>query len=182
MSEISIFRGVDFTGTDWGRRNIDIAAELGVDAGLVSAARRYFGMVLSPRANWDEVDWEKSNAEIAAEKGVSYSAAARMRAELGMTRHGRVDWSGVDWAKTNAEICAELGVAPSSVTKARMKYTGKRAPVNGGRPRLAEAAKPQNISVQFPPADFAALEAAAEARGVTKAALIREALREFLKK
>ena len=42
----SIFRGVDFTGTDWGEQNKNIAFRLGVEPGLVAAARRHFGMVL----------------------------------------------------------------------------------------------------------------------------------------
>lgn len=176
MSELSIFRGVDFTGTDWAERNIDIASRLECDPGLVSAARKHFGMQLKERADWTGVDWSKKNAEIAEELGVSHSAVVKQRAAMGLSRE-RVDYSEVDWTLPNAELVRQLGVSFASVAAARKKYTGE---VRTTRGRQAFDGL-QKISVAFPADEFALLEAAAEERGTTKAKLLREALREYLK-
>lgn len=177
MSEASFFRGVDFTGTDWGRRNIDIAADLGVEPYLVSAARRHFGMVLTPRHDWSGVDWSKSIAEIAAEMGVSESSVKYQRQQLGLTQ-SRADYSGVDWSQNNAQIARELGVTPAAVLVQRKKVGVPPAP-RGKRAKEGVPA-PQKISIFFPAEEFAALAEAAEKRGVTKAALVREAVKKLL--
>ena len=134
MSSVSVFRGVDFTGTDWADRNADIAERLGVDPSLVAAARRHFGMETSTRPDWSMVDFDRPRAEIAAELGVSVASVGNAKRAMGMQRE-RIAWREVDWSKTDAEIAEECGCAVSSVWRARKTHgAGQGAPAKRGRP------------------------------------------------
>ena len=179
----SIFRGVDFTGTDWGERNKDIAARLGITPGLVAAARRHFGMVLTPRIDWSDVDFSRPSKEIAAEKGCSVTAVNIARRSAGMAA-SRLDWSELDWSMDNVAIARELGCTPSAVLAARLRITGKHSQAVGGRPSLPDAAERvrdragRAVNVLLSPELFACVEAEAKRTGKTKPEVIREAVRE----
>ena len=181
----SIFRGVDFTGTDWGEKNKDIAARFGITPDLVAAARRHFGMVIAPRIDWNDVDFSRPSKEIAAEKGCSVTAVNIARRSAGMAA-SRLDWSDVDWSLDNASIAEVMGCTTSAVWAARLRITGKRSQAVGGRPSLPDAAERvreragRSVNVLLSPELFAHVEAEAMRTGKTKPEVIREALREKL--
>ena len=181
----NIFRGVDFTGTDWGEPNKNIASRLGVEPGLVAAARRHFGMVITPRIDWSDVDFSRPSKEIAAEKGCSVTAVNIARRSAGMAA-SRLEWSEVDWSKDNSSIARELGCTPSAVLAARRRITGKRSLASGGRHALPDAAERAReragraVNVLLSPELFAYVEAEAARTGKTRAAVVREAVREKL--
>ena len=181
----NIFRGVDFTGTDWGEANKNIASRLGVEPGLVAAARRHFGMVLTPRIDWSDVDFSRPSREIAAEKGCSVTAVNIARRSAGMAA-SRLEWSNVDWSMDNSSIARELGCTPSAVLAARRRITGKRSQASGGRHALPDATERAReragraVNVLLTPELFAYVEAEAMRTGKTKPEVIREALREKL--
>lgn len=185
MSGMSVFRGVDFSGTDWYERNVVIAKRLGVEPVLVAAARRHFDMVLKPRVDWSDVDFDRPLAEIAKEKGVSAAAVVYAKRAAGLQRD-RIDLSDADWGKTDSAIAREYGCSVASVWHARKRMGTPLPPVDGketARLSAAERAKDRSsrtISVLFSREDFKALSEAAEAAGRSKTAVIREAVAEWV--
>ena len=123
MSSASVFRGVDFTGTDWADRNVDIAGRLGCDPALVAAARRHFGMVVDRRIDWSGVDFGRPAKEIAAEMGCSVVSVANAKRSLGLTRD-RIPWDEADWTKSDAELADCFACAENTVRIARKRITG----------------------------------------------------------
>ena len=194
-----MFRGVDFTGTDWGERNIDIAARLGVEPGLIAAARRHFDMVTHPHPDWSDVDFSRPLADIAAELGVSTASVSKAKRAMGLQRE-RIDWSGADWSKSDMELAEEYGCTTPSVWYARRVHGGGQATARKlGRTRLervgenGKAQSPEQtreewmkgrskrtISVLFTQAGFDALAEAAERTGKTKTSIIREAVEAWI--
>ena len=185
MSSVSVFRGVDFSGTDWGERNIVIAERLGVDPGLVAAAKRHFDMVLKPRVDWSDVDFDRPLAEIAKENGVTVAAVMAAKKAAGLQRD-RIDLRDADWGKPDSAIAREYGCSVATVWRARKRMGRELPPVDGeGTAGLsaAERAKDRStrtISVLFSREDFKALSEAAEAAGKTKTAVIREAVAAWI--
>ena len=148
MSSVSVFRGVDFTGTDWGERNIDIAARLGVEPGLIAAARRHFDMVMHPHPDWSDVDFSRPLADIAAELGVSTASVSKAKRAMGLQRE-RIDWSGADWSKSDMELAEEYGCTTPSVWYARRVHGGGQATARKlGRTRLERVG--ENGTAQSP--------------------------------
>ena len=98
----------------------------------------------------------------------------------------RLDWSEVDWSKDNSSIARELGCTPSAVRSARLRITGKRSLASGGRHALPDAAERAReragraVNVLLSPELFAYVEAEAARTGKTRAAVVREAVREKL--
>ena len=185
MSEISVFRGFDFTGTDWADRNVDIAARLGCDPVLVAQARQHFGMVIERYPDIPAEELEGTVKELAERHGVSERAIIKKRAQKGVSRE-RVDWGPADWTKKNIELAREFGVLPASVAYARKKYAPphlQQTPGHpGGRPPLEGEKMHQKASFFFRADEYAALQKAAEARGMTIAALVRAEMKIYLEK
>lgn len=183
MSEISVFHGFDFTGTDWADRNVDIAARLGCDPVLVAQARQHFGMVIERYPDIPAEELEGPVKELAERHGVSERAIIKKRAQKGVSRE-RVDWAPADWRKKNIELAREFGVLPASVAYARKKYAPphlQQTPGKlGGRPPIQGKKMHQKASFFFGDDEYAALQKAAEARGITIAALVRAVMREHL--
>lgn len=176
MSEISMFRGFDFTDTDWADRNKDIAARLGCAPGVVAAARRHFGMG-RPRIDWTSVDFDRPTKELARELGCCESSVVKARADAGLSRQ-RIDWTGVDWGKTNKAIAEEMGCAPITVAVARQRIMGSRAPKRG---RQKSAENFVALSVRFSEDEYAEIGDAAEFLGISRGELVRRAIAEFMK-
>lgn len=177
MSEFSIFRGFDFTGTDWGDRNKDIAARLGCAPGVVAAARRHFGFS-RPRIDWTGVDFDRPTRDIAQELGCSEIAVVKARADAGMSRQ-RIDWTGVDWSRSNKALAEEMGCSPITVAKARERILGKRSPKTG-RPRSTRDFS--CLSIRFSEDEYILLDNAATDSGISKAEFIRRVVADELKK
>lgn len=168
MSEVSHFRGYDFTDTDWGQTNRAIAARIGADESLVAAARRYFGMVIKVRVDWTQgVDWGLDNKTLAKMYGVHESTVSRQRALAGYG-FGGIDWSEADWGKTDCEIAADLGCSAVAVGKARRRITGERS-TQRGRPKKAVDTNPERhvLRVSLSAEDYVDLCAWAENAGTT---------------
>ena len=129
MSRNSMFRGVDFTGVDWGERNKDIAARLGTDQVRVAQARAHFGFVRYPNINWDFVDLTRPMREVAEELGCSYDAVKAARRRFCLTRD-RIDWNDptIDWSKSNSALAEELGCTRNTARLNRLRLFGHSAP------------------------------------------------------
>lgn len=165
MSEISHFRGYDFTGTDWSDSNRAIAARIGADESLVAAARRYFGMVIKVRVDWSQdIDWGLDNKTLAKMYGVHESTVSRQRAIAGYG-FGGIDWSEADWSKPDTQIAAELGCSAMAVGKARRRITGE-AGRGRGRPKK-EASERHVVKVSLSTEEYAGLCTWAENAGTT---------------
>ena len=135
MSNISMFRGVDFTGVDWGERNKDIAARLGTDEVRVAQARAKFGFIRRPNIEWSHVDLTRPMREIAEEIGCSVDAVKAARMRYGITRD-RIDWNdpSIDWSKSNSELAEELGCTRNTVRLNRLRLFGQSSPQKKGEP------------------------------------------------
>lgn len=171
----NIFRGVDFTGTDWGDRNVDIAKRLFCDPVLVSHARRHFGMAVDRRIDWSGVDFTRPVKEIAADIGCSAIAVAKAKAALGMTKK-RCDFEGADWAKTNVEIAEEYGVTVVTVAAARKRLSAiVRKP---GRPKRGEIYK--TVTIRLTDEEFQAVEDKASELGITNPEFVRRVVKKSI--
>ena len=173
----NIFRGVDFTGTDWGERNVDIAKRLFCDPVLVSHARRHFGMSVNRRIDWSGVDFTRPVKEIAAEMGCSAIAVAKAKAAYGMTKK-RCDFEGADWAKTNVELADEYGVSVLTVAAARKRLSEiTRKP---GRPKRGEIYK--TVTIRLTDEEFKDVEEKASEMGITNPEFIRRVVKSAIEK
>lgn len=194
MGSSSIFRGIDFSGTEWNERNVDIAARLGVEPELVSKARKHFGMVVDRRIDWSVVDFSRPVKDIAAELGCSLPAVNAAKKAMGLTRE-RIPWHEADWSMTDSEIADIYACTVASVQMARKRITGKtmrQARAEGlvesrdeskresAKNYSAERSK-RTISVLFPQEDFDALASASERTGRTKTDIIREATSAWIR-
>lgn len=177
MSEISIFRGFDFTGTDWADRNKDIAARLGCAPGVVAAARRHFGMG-RPRIDWASVDFDRPTKELAKELGCCESSIVKARADAGLSRQ-RIDWTGVDWGKTNKAIAEEMGCAPITVAVARQRIIGTRSPKRG---RKKNSENFVALSVRFSEEEYTEIGTTSDNLGISRGEYIRRLVHEDMRK
>ena len=161
---------------DWGKRNEELAEEMGCSAYTVATWRKKLGKPKAPRKyyyDWDSADWTKSNGEIADQLGCSSEAVALNRKRLGMptvrkysrkVRTSKYDWGSVDWSKYNSQIAKQLGCSRELVRQRR-----KRA----GLPSSKTIEKPPRYKKQIIIDPTKTRSENAEANGVSLMTLAR---------
>lgn len=129
----------DFGLVDWGKKDTEIAEELGCSKQYVyqvrcflkkQSERRSHVPLSNSKLDWDSVDWSKSNVDIAKELNCSHWAVYKARNIKGKPfikvkavplSKSKFDWKSVDWHKTDREISEELGCSKIRVTQVRKK-------------------------------------------------------------